>query len=244
MESESAKFKRLFNSIGKVGLNALFPNDFELYMFSLELVNSDGDTEEFLTFPVMPSSLKYSKNFVNNNIITAGGVVSLTSSIFIPTLTTLSGNFGRKLALSFGTTRISSVAFHLSLRAGNLVHYGEKVKLRTSTFSPIVKTGFGAVKILEGICDKSDTLDSKGKPYTLYAYNPASGHNYICKVKSFSMRQGEETNMIWDYDLTLENIGRIDSIKAAKNILRAASMSIISNEVNALAGDVRELLTS
>lgn len=244
MDSESNKYKNLVASLGRAGLNALYPDEFEFYMISLELVNSDGNTEEFLSFPIMPSEIKYNKNFVNNNILTAGGVVSLTSSNFTPTITQFSGSFGRKFNLSFGMNNISSVAYHLSLRSGNLVSYGSRTKIRTAIFSPIVKTGFGAVKLLEGICSKSDTLDSKGKPYILYTYNPAIGHNFISKIKSFTMRQSEEKNMVWEYDVIMENIGRIDSLRAAKINLKTASLSVFSNSVTNLAGNVKLLLQS
>jgi len=51
----------LLNSIGKAGAHGLFPNDFELYMFALELVSIKGKPVDFLIFPVMPSNISESE---------------------------------------------------------------------------------------------------------------------------------------------------------------------------------------
>ena len=48
IESEARRFHAASRNIGKKALNALYPNDFEIYIFALELVNGDRETEDIL----------------------------------------------------------------------------------------------------------------------------------------------------------------------------------------------------
>ena len=58
--------RSLLTSIGRAGLNALFPNDFEFYMVALELVDSESRTIEYFSFPILPSNIREQSTPITN----------------------------------------------------------------------------------------------------------------------------------------------------------------------------------
>lgn len=236
-ESEFRRFKALSQTIGKRALNALFPNDVEIYIYALELVNGDGETEDYFIFPVNPSNNTEQVSPIKSIKKTAGGITVLKTNTFSPSNITLQGNFGRKFKFIAGSELVSfsSINFKPTLN---------DVK---PTFSKNIKTGYGCIKVLEGILKKSETLDKKGQPYALFMYNLALGNSYLCEVLDYNFYQNLEMNMIWNYNLTLKSLIRVEDIegvdKTQKSLTVALSAnSAIQNTVNNIGNSIAKLI--
>ncbi len=218
-------------SIGLGALNALFPNDCEYYMLGLELVNSEGKTVDYLTFPVMPQQIKESKPEKTSIVETAGGVVSIVSPTFKPRDISISGNFGRGVSFNSGGKVFHALKYSTTkgvYHKEDMNQVGKNiVKMKSIPLNPFIKTGYGFIKVLESMIDKASGIDEFGKPLILHFYNPAFGNNYIVDPTSSDFHQDKQgSNMIWNYTLNLkataplflsvgEKESRISSLKAA-----------------------------
>lgn len=198
VESAYVKLAGLSASIGKKAISALYPNDFELYITSFDLVNSDGITEAYFIFPVQPFSITEKNKPIQNIKKTAGGITVLSTQTFSPTDTMMQGNFGRKFKFLLGKELINFSAL--------LLQPSISKPLFSNEFDPSIKTGYGCIKVLESIIKKSSTLDSKGKPYALFFYNLALGQSYLVKVTDLDFYQNQENNMIWHYNMTIKSL--------------------------------------
>lgn len=203
-------------SVGRAGLHALFPNDFEYYMCALELTDSQDRVVDYFVFPITPSNINYSSTFITNVKKTAGGVGVLKNSTYVPVDVTLSGTFGRGSKILVGAQKFNMKTFHISLAGGVWSRMGinKQFNPKLPSFSTGVKTGYGATKILEAICDKSVGLDPDGKPFRLYLYNPCFNANHLVEVKNITVSQSPENNMMWNYNLSLRTIAPINQLAA------------------------------
>lgn len=221
---ELSKYIKLLGDIGRAELNSLFPNDFEYYICSLELVDSQEKTIQFFIFPIMPDNLEEEKGYIQNIRKTFGGVSVLTTNTFTTNQIILKGNFGRKMKFLLGNELTDSNAFAA-------VQEHSQVK----EFSSKIKTGFGCIKILERICDMSKQVDTYGNPYRLYFYNPALGNSYQVEVTAMSIPQGKDTNMIWNYSLTLTCVaplvGMLKQDDLKRSLSNTLSFSIIQKSI-------------
>lgn len=244
--------KQLFMDLGRAGAHALFPNDFEYYLITLELVNSKDDTIDYLAFPVNPDAMGYTQTTLTNVKKTLGGIVELDTTSFIPRKMNFSGSFGRKF-------RILLKPLELSVKRGvnNLGNdnYGPggggqipgtgKLEITTNVFDPRIKTGYGTIKLLESILEKSKGLDEEGKPFRLYLYNPALGHNWMVTFKNFSASQDYSTsNMMWRYNVDLDIIAPLASIKPdlKTSLLEVLGTNVLQKGVTRLLSDVKRSL--
>jgi hypothetical protein len=225
-------FRSRLSTLGEIGLNALFPQDFEFYMVALELVNSRGNTEEYFSFPVLPSNIREQSTEITNIKKTAGGIVVIDNDSFVTKDITMSGTFGRnfKLLVNGGGDRIEFAGISLSFSGGR-----PDLAIERPDFSRIAKTGYGCTKILEKIKNKSVMLDNNGKPYSLYLYNPVLGNNYVVKFIDIITSQSEDVNnRIPKYEITLRAIASLDSIGqgGAVDLVRNTSASAIQKSLN------------
>lgn len=237
IESIAAQSDSLTKTIGKKALSALFPNDFELYLIALDLVNSDGDTEGYFLFPVMPFSLTEQNKPIQNIKKTAGGMTVLSTQTFSPTDTILQGNFGRKFKFLLNKEIINFSSFLFQNPFSKPLFAGE--------FSPNIKTGYGCIKVLESIVKKSSTLDSKGKPYALYFYDLALGNSYLVKVTSLDFYQNQENNMIWHYNMSIKSLIPVEEItntsqRSLTTILSATQ--ILQTSIDKVGGALTSML--
>lgn len=235
VSSEFQRFKDLNLAIGKKALNALFPDDIEIYIFALEIVNSDKETEDYFIFPINPNSINEPYNPIQSIKKTAGGITILNTTTFTPTKISIQGNFGRKFKFLLGqeVVNFSSINFKPSLNDSK------------PTFNKSIKTGYGCLKVLEGIVKKSNTLDKKGQPYALFFYNLALGNNYLVKVVDFNSSMNQEGNMIWNYNLTLESLIKIEDIteKNQRSLTTSLSAnSVIQNTINNIGNSILALI--
>lgn len=244
LDSVIGKFEAAKKSMGKAGLNALFPNDFEYYLFALELVNSIGVPVDYFAFPILPESIQEEHNELTNVKKTMGGTVVLKTSTFTPRDLILSGNFGRTFKVLINDTRLSVAGFSLSMRNGVFTIPSPKELVKKALeFSSFAKTGYGCVKAIEAIKEKSKQLDTYNKPHVLYCYNPILGNNYQVEVMSFSHSQDDkQSNQIPRYNLRLKAVAPLDSLLGfdAFSLEKNLSLNLIQQGANSLAGSIRK----
>lgn len=222
------KVSEFVKNVGRPVANALFPNEFEYYAITVELVDSIGKTVDSLVFPVMPSRIMYDKSSVETIRRTAGGVSVIGHEGFNPAKVTLSGTFGRASRLIIGT--------------GNIVNFFNPqpsgVQQVLQSFDPQIKTGFGVLKTLESIVERSRTLDQANEPHRLFLYNPALGHSFLVRVDRLSMEQDEgSTNMLWQYTLEMTAIAPVTSIGGSLKgtLIEATAFNTLQSKADRLA---------
>lgn len=246
LDSVKRSFVDKLGSLGKVGLNGLYPKDFELYVFALELVNSKGDTEEYFLFPINPSNFEESAPANTSVVKTMGGIVTIDSNTFDPVDIMMSGNFGQKFKALIGGELIDFGALSYSSKAGVFSPSKANGTFKETIFNSKIKTGYGCIKLLQTIVEKSRGLDQFNKPYSLYLYNLALGNNYLAKVLNLTFKQDMSSNKIWNYTLQIKGIGTMESIQGVRS-QKALSVSlgftkIVQGGANVALGKAKNLL--
>ncbi len=86
--------------------------------------------------------------------------------------------------------------------------------LKSASFDPSVKNGYGCTKILQAIISKSNGVDKDGLPFRLYFYNMALGESYLVVVPptGLVLNQSLQRNMIWEYSLTMTAIAPLEAV--------------------------------
>jgi len=225
--------------IGGATAHYLYPNDFDTYyMMALELVDSENNTVEYFSFPIMPDN--YSNKYTSpvNIDKTAGSVLSTKGSGFIPRNISISGNFGRQFKFIIGESQVSATAWRFSTNAGN---FGGDMRIKINNFMVGYKSGYGAVKVLEAILYKASQLDNNGYPYKLYFYNPSFGESYLVEVKNVNFSQDISKNLIWQYNLTFVALGLINNNEKGLSTAGMVGYDLISKSLNIATNQVRIL---
>lgn len=239
MSAVSIAKSSIANEVGRTGrtlLSSKYPSDFEVYILALELTDSTGRTLDYFSFPVMPSQITKTENKKVNIKKSASGVTVITSDAFTPSDLVIKGNFGRSLKLLLNPTRASDEGYGFKGFFGNTEI--EKPKLDAG-----IKTGFGCIKILQSIVDRSVQLDSRGRPNRLYLYNLALSESYLVSVlpSGLNLNQSYDSNMIWNYSLSLSILAPLEAIVPSSETLslkEIVTASVIQNSANKLASDM------
>jgi hypothetical protein len=193
-------FKTQLQTLGKGIMHSKFPNDFELYMFALELVDMKTQkTINYFVFPIMPSNISISRNFQNNIKKTQGGINFSKTTVFQPFQLKINGSFGRNFKFNLGNNYNDLIAFF------------DKDKENNAEFNNSFKTGYGSCKLLEKIILNSRKISETG-PFGFYAYNLAFNQKLIVEASSLEFSQDMSSNMIWNYSLSFDVIGDLDNI--------------------------------
>lgn len=229
-------YTSLLGGIGKSVLNARFPKEFELYMCALELTDQEGTTLKYFIFPVMPSSLEESQPQITNIKKSLAGVTVLSNPTFVPGDISLSGNFGRKFKILLGNNYIDLIS---SFK--NKVGIGKAIK--TQVFDVNAKSGYGCCKILEEIVVESKVVDEKGIRRLIF-YNPALGNNYLVKPTSLRFSMSQESNMIWNYSLSLKTIASLESLNNSSQMRRNEERLVTTGYLQGRTQKVISSLTS
>lgn len=204
---------------GKSAVHALMPDDYEYYLCSLELYDSDYNKVGFLSFVVMPDQI--SENHVPIQTITKthGGIVTTFNPTFAPIDITLAGTFGKKFRL------ISDYKDPTHKKSGFLnINFGKLLNVNMG-----VKSGYGLTKILDHILKTANTLDDNGRPYFLCFNNYAFNTSYIVNVMNYNFSQSYEQNMIWFYQISLRAVG--EKPKKVGNKMGSLLGSVASNSI-------------
>lgn len=253
MDPTALKFKdsafKILEDIGKAGLHAAFPVDFEYYMIALELVDSKLNTIDYFSFPVLPSSIRKSENHRVMTKQTQNGINVLKNDAFPISDINLKGNFGKVFKfVSVSGRPVSATGIYYSgvkkwedvsvERIGN-------ISTNFSQFNPQYKTGYGCSKVLQSIIDKSRGHDDGGE-FKLFLYNMALGESYVVvpPKKALTWSQDDKSsNMIWNYDLNLQIVAPLEKVYkhyewTTKSLLTS---NVIQNGVNDIANNIKSL---
>lgn len=246
-EQVELSFNQKIKELGRGALNALYPSDVEFYLLALEVVDSNNNTIDYFAWPVLPQEIRESHQEITNVRKTMGGVYVLKNPTFTPRIINLSGTFGRRFKLLVNNKQLELAGFKLSINNGKFkITNPLQLENRIPEFSSIAKTGYGCIKILEAMKEKSKQLDENGKPYSLYFYNPILGNNYQVEAINFTHMQNEnENNMNPAYSLQLIAVAPLDSVLSRlsniKSALKNVSFSSLQKTANAIVSNLKSL---
>jgi len=238
VEVVKRKATEVIFEIGRGALHALAPDDFEYYACTFELINSKNIIEDIFHFPVMPSGISVARQSILTVKATGQSYLSQFNDCFVGKKISINGTFGRKFRLMV-TKEVGQVA-------------GTNSKL-FQNFDLKVKTGYGALKLLEKIIENSQILDEDNQPKFLLFYNHTYNQNNIVEVTNFTVSQSLENNMMWNYNIEITMLGDIDTIiggiDSKKNLYNLLSMSVINKSVNKVfdnisLGGIQESVTN
>lgn len=240
-------------SIGGQALASLYPNDFEWYMVALELADSDDNTIDYLTFPIMPDSISKTEPTRTNIKKSMAGVTVLSTPSYSPQEINIKGSFGRQFKILINPKPDASINSSKSVSAGKYYLFDIAKKsglisgLAFSNFNLNVKTGYGVMKILQAMASKSVGLDDKGKPLRLYFYNMALGESYLVAIPPSGVQFSQDLskNMIWNYNLTLIALAPLEAVSNKnddKSLLDKLLPSMIQTGVSEVASVVTDAL--
>ena len=195
-------------NVGRAGLHALAPDDFEYYFCVLQLMNSRNEIEYIFNFPVMPNSISVSKKPLVNIKKTARGYVSTYSDSFSGDVLTINGTFGRKFRLLIFTDNT------------------KEKEIEKGSFDAKIKKGYGALKLMEKIVYMSSQPDDYGYPRKLIFHNFAFNESFLVEPLSWDKQQSIENNMIWNYNLQMKALANANELST---LLPEDSSSNIKN---------------
>lgn len=243
MSAKAAQQKSvdLLKNIGKGALHALYPNEFPAYFLALELTTSQGKTEEYFAFPILPDEIRETDNTITNVRKTMSSVNVQKNPTFNPRQISIKGDFGRNFKLLLNGKDITFAGFSFSSTTG---FSASKFLKESVEFSSFAKSGYGCVKVLEKIKEKSKQLDKDDKPYSLYLYNPILGNNYQVEFVSFSQSQDKNKyNMFPSYTIQLIAIASLDSVlsrlKNIKSAIKNLTVNGLQKAANSIASNLR-----
>jgi hypothetical protein len=249
--SELDTVMNMAKSIGGQALASLYPNDFEWYMVALELADSDDNTIDYLTFPIMPDSISKTEPTRTNIKKSMAGVTVLSTPSYSPQEINIKGSFGRQFKILINPkSDVNSSSKSVSAGKYSLFDITKKSGLISglafSNFNLNVKTGYGVMKILQAMASKSVGLDDKGKPLRLYFYNMALGESYLVAIPPSGVQFSQDLskNMIWNYNLTLIALAPLEAVsdKNDKLLLDKLLPSMIQTGVSEVASVVTDAL--
>jgi len=235
----------VMSTMGKAALHALVPDDFEYYMCALELIDSQGNTRAYINFPIMPNNIMENKTQIATITKTNYGVVTQFNSTFNPRDISIQGTFGRKLRLVSGAYAPDDE------RGISLFNIGAPALDMFTPNKVDIRTGYGLIKILQKIVQKSQQLDTYYKPYVLVFYNYALNTHYIVEVMQDSYSQSLENNCLWYYSLEMKAVSPADLVRNNEDhmttlafLTKVSSRAIVNSTQNILQDISRATLGS
>lgn len=222
LQSKLQEVQELLRTVGRSGLNRLYPNDFEYYAIAFEVVNSKFETQAYLLFPIMPDSMTKSENNPITVEKTMSGVHSIVNPTFVPYDTTLIGTFGSKLRVVSTTSngsdnigvfgKLSKSTYKNFIKNAKGALQGKELK-----FSDIFKTGYGVCKALEAMSALSATLDEYGKPHIAIMYDLSFNDITIVEILAYNFSQDiGSNNGFYRYNLAVKHVAPLLSINSDK----------------------------
>jgi hypothetical protein len=225
LQETNLKYKGLFSELGKAGLNALFPNDFEFYLCAFELRDSKDKLISLFIFPVNPELIKEREPNSVNIMKTFNGVTTISNPTFVPISISISGTFGRKMRilLTSGEVSDSTVFFD--------------TEMLTPSFNPSIKTGYGTLQLMRKLLRKSKSIDKKtGLPYKLYFLNYALNSAYMVEFNEMSYDMTIQKNAIWYYTIQMTAISELKTTRFQR--LKNLSLGVAQTSINKLVGSI------
>lgn len=245
VQAVEAQFKSQLLTIGRGAMNALFPADIEAYMLAIALVDSQGNTVDYFAWPVLPDEIRETHQEITTVRKTIGGVYTLKNSTFTPRQISLRGTFGRRFKILLNGSQLSFAGFSLSQANGVYkIQPPNFLEGLVAQFSSFAKTGYGCIKILESMKEKSKQLDANNKPYSLFFYNPIFGNNYQVEVNNFThMQDKDQYNMVPAYTLNMTAVAPLDSVLSrgqnVKSALKNLTINTFQKNANIIASGLK-----
>lgn len=224
------------NTATKMALNTLYPNEFEVYMVTLELVDKDDNLLDYFTFPINPESISKSQPYVKQIDRSYGAVVVNKTGKFAPQDITIKGNFGRQFKFVTRDKSIKNVSW------SGLLPW-TKDDDSNLEFNRYYKSGYGCFKIVQNICKKADELDD-GYARKLYFHNLALGESYLVEVLNFQGSQSSSSNMLWNYDLRMKIISNVFDKNPVKTLGERLVTSVVTMGANETTKSANKLYSS
>jgi len=214
-------------------------------MLAIELVDSQENTVDYFIWPILPDEIRENHTELTTIRKTMGGVNVLKNPTFNPRQISMRGTFGRTFKLLLGQQTVEFAGFGFSIQNGKFnVTAPNLLDGDVPQFSTFAKTGYGCVKILEAMKEKSKKLDQYGKPYALYLYNPILGNNYQVEFNTFShMQDKDQFNMIPAYSIQLTAVASLEAIlgrrASVNSALKNLSLANLQKTANQVASNLR-----
>lgn len=191
----------LYSNLGKTITHLLHPNDFELYLFALELIQlRTGKTLAYFVFPISPQTISVDKTQRVSIVSTQGGTTVFRSPVFEPLDFSVQGSFGRDFKILLGDVYTPLTSGFTSF------------KKLAGQFDAKLKTGYGCLKILEDIIEQTALVDEQGAR-GLIMYNFMMNQRYYVQPMNLKFTQDPQSNMIWNYNLSLKLVASIESVR-------------------------------
>jgi len=234
------KYMSLTKQLGKAAVSAFYPNDVEYYLCAFELVGSSG-VEGYFVFPIQPSSISKTEPSRTNIKKSLSGITVLKNSSFVPQELSIKGNFGRRFKILSNLNGTAFASVNIAKKSG--------LTFDTPTLSQSIKTGYGAIKVLQKIIEESNKVDNNGMPKQLYFYNMGLGESYLVTIppSGVNFTQTEDRNMIWQYSINMTILAPLKDVATPYENVSQANRNImakgaISKLINVVALDVKRLL--
>jgi hypothetical protein len=217
-------------TLGRAALHALSPNDFEYYACSFELISHDFTVLDIFHFPVMPNGISINGQSLVSIKKTGRSYLSQFNDSFVGKTISINGTFGRKFRLLLSTTK------------GQDLTTG-----RGGQFDLKVKTGYGALKLMENIIGQVYSVENRS-PKLLIFNNMAFNQSLVVEVLSFNPTMSLENNMIWNYNLEMKAIGDANSIdlsnRSKGRLVDLLAADVINKTANDLFDDFKGEISS
>lgn len=236
--SAQRKMVSLAGQAGMGLLSAQYPDDFEHYVFSLDLVDSSSRLVYSFVFPVNPQNVVINHPTLWTVKRSNQGVAAIGTPAFVPFEISLSGTFGRQLKLMESPGAVLNAQGFVRQRV-------------IRDFDTSVKTGYGCVKVLEKLLAYSRQLDDTGNFYRLLFTNMSFNQQFlVVPTGNYTFSVSAESNMVYAYSLTLKAIAPANGLlteeqtrKRIGNIMNANTITEASNILaDAARGIVSDLL--
>ena len=190
-----------------------YPDELEVWACALELINSEGISENFFSFPVLPNGIQ--QNRATNVTVrkTMAGVVVNNNPTFVPFDIAINGNFGMRFR------KVGQVSTNSSVNPNTFnVLSQEATGEQNGVFSSDFKTGFGNTKILENLLLKSQSLDEYGGSYMLLFYNLSFNSKFLVEPINFSFNASQERGRIWSYNIMFKAIAPASAVLSSTQL--------------------------
>ena len=238
----------LAQQLGMQTLSSVYPYDFEWYMCALELTDSKDQTIDYLAFPIQPDSIQKSEPTRNNIKKSMAGVTVLSNDAYIPQDITIRGSFGRQFKLLLNVKEIKGKNSQYSTINGvySLYQKAGASAINYPSFNIAAKNGYGIIKILQAIVNKSVGLDDEGKPFKLYFYNMALGESYLVAIppSGAQFSQDVSKNMVWSYSITMKTLAPLDAVREEQegSLRKELSATAVAAGVSLLAQGANDIM--
>lgn len=238
----------LAQQLGMQTLSSVYPYDFEWYMCALELTDSKDQTIDYLAFPIQPDSIQKSEPTRNNIKKSMAGVTVLSNDAYIPQDITIRGSFGRQFKLLLNVKEIKGKNSQYSTINGvySLYQKAGASAINYPSFNIAAKNGYGIIKILQAIVNKSVGLDDEGKPFKLYFYNMALWESYLVAIppSGAQFNQDVSKNMMWSYSITMKTLAPLDAVREEQegSLRKELSATAVAAGVSMVAQGVNDIM--